>query len=150
MKTLVITLTLLLVSACATNYPKSSATSHVKEEAVIIYGQGGGVSGFLKSILLPIGVQKDIELLRADGGTIDNKGESTKREYWIKEGEHSLYIRCSLKIGGFLLQGGTEISVSLVAGGKYILDAKLGKRAGPYSFSSERTVCIPFVIQLES
>lgn len=83
---------LILLSGCAATAPKSVALSSSKSEAAIIYGQGGGVGGFLKEVFVPIGTKKDIELTNVDGGSVETAPEGNGREYWVSPGERTLSI----------------------------------------------------------
>jgi len=146
MKYFVYVFTFFLLVSCGsqTTVPQENVTHQNKEEVAVIYGQGGGASGFFKSILLPIGTQKDISITKLNGSPIENKGTSTKREYWITEGKHTFSIKCTLQVGGTSLIGKKEVIATVLKGQKYILDAKPGK--GPHPFLNyEVDACVPFI-----
>ena len=145
MKFVLVLITLTLVVACESTLPRSSDNSIGKDGAAVVFGQGGGAAGFIKSLVIPIGVQKDIYISSLNGGAVENRGENSQREYWINDGVHLLSVRCSIQVGGVIIRGRGEIKADLVANKQYVLDAKIGHEEGEFGVIGKVETCIPYL-----
>lgn len=129
-----------IISGCA-SLPESSASAVVKEGAAVVYGQGGGVAGFVQGVLPALGKVKDVKLSLIDGErAISIEG---RREYWIKPGKYRLKVYCEIRFEIWTWYGNEEIEANLEAGKEYLLDGGVRTRRG--SFGSAEKVCEPSI-----
>jgi hypothetical protein len=118
---LVITLlTALILDGCA-NAPQQD-TPGLAELVVL----GGGMGGFLKSTLMPIGIDKETSVELVDG---EKKKQAKSKTYYLEPGRHVVDVKCQLIIEGnpVWAHGKENISMDFKAGEKYTVDAELGE-----------------------
>jgi hypothetical protein len=121
-QTLVVFSFCIIFSGCA-SLPDSKASVHVKDGAAVVYGQGGGVAGFIKGVLPHLGTERDTDLYQINGErAISVEG---RREYWIKPGTYKLKVYCEIRMDSLTWSGVDEIEATLEAGKEYILDGRV-------------------------
>ena len=125
-----IILILITMVGCASQEFKSSATLEQKKEYSIVFGQGGGVSGFLNEVLVPIGTTKDVDLKTVDGKNIKSPPNGNHREYWLEPGTHKVKVTCRVMLDSFSTYGEVEITQGFAAGEEYVLDAVIYENSG--------------------
>jgi len=134
----IIILILISLIGCASQEFKSTATPEQKNEFSIVFGQGGGVSGFFTEILVPIGTTKDIDLETVDGENIESPPNVNHREYWLKPGIHKVKVTCRVVLERYItIYGESEITHEFEVGKEYVLDAVI--------YENSRDTCSPVI-----
>jgi len=136
-------LVIIVLVGCSSLPPKDGALSTNKQMAAVVYGQGGGIGGHLKGVLMPIGTNKDIKLVGIDGGGAQTAPDAKGREYWVVPGKHTLDIRCSVQFDSYETYGKSTVEITLEQGKEYLLDAK-----GKVEYNAWGPVrsCEPFIV----
>jgi len=82
----------------------------------------GGTAGSFFSGLSPLGTSKDVRIFRVNGVKVNGMGATSLVR--LAPGTQQIEASCSFTIEGRLIQGNGSISVNVVDGHIYQLDAK--------------------------
>jgi len=132
-KTLNISLLFLvfIITGCASAPAKLPTTAPPEKLANIsvVFGQGGGVSGFLKDMLVRIGKSLDVDLRKVDGKEVESPEGANHREYWLSPGTHELEAVCTVIIDGYTVGYGKDVFTAELEPGQvyYLEDVTLKK-----------------------
>ena len=137
----------ILLTGCA-SVPNSTSQVESKNEAAVIYGQGGGAGGFLRGALPSLDTFKDTDLSLINGELAVPAKDGENREYWIKPGEYTLWINCFISVDAYKFSNGGEVKVVLEKGKSYLMDTKIGYRRDPILGLPQKT-CVPIVVEKE-
>ncbi|HHL30969.1 MAG TPA: hypothetical protein ENJ41_00190 [Oceanospirillales bacterium] len=126
------------LAGCATQNFRSNATPEQRKSIAIVYRQGGAVSSFVSSMIMPIGMKKNINIVTVDGEKIVANKSSNRREYWLKPGEHEIEIKCTVQFDSSFYDGKASVRKNLLAGREYVLDAVIPNK--------NQNICNPIIL----
>jgi len=87
-----------------------------------VRGIGGTVGSFFRTSLLPLGVSKEVVIFSVNSAKVNGMGATSSVR--LAPGTQQLEVSCSFNIDGQLIQGHGSVTVEIVNGHTYQLDAK--------------------------
>ena len=111
----------LILSGCAAD-PQFRGDNLDPQNIATIRGIGGTTGNFLASVLVPIGMQKEVLIFKVDGVKVNTWGSTNLVR--IEAGKHLLAISCRFKMDGMSSYGHEEFTVEVKPGRTYQLDAE--------------------------
>ncbi len=120
-KSAVLVSAVLMLSGCAAD-PQFRGENLDPHNSATIRGIGGTTENFLASVLVPIGMQKEVLIFKVDGLKVNTWGATNLVR--VEAGKHLLAISCRFKVDGMNSFGHEKFTVDVKPGRTYQLDAE--------------------------
>ncbi|MHB8912813.1 MAG: hypothetical protein ACYC42_09250 [Lysobacter sp.] len=111
----------LILGGCAAD-PQFRGEHLTPQNSATIRGIGGTTGNFLASVLVPIGMQKEVLIFKVDGVKVNTWGSTNLVR--VEAGKHLLAVTCRFKVDGMSSYGHEEFTVEVKPGRTYQLDAE--------------------------
>lgn len=111
---------ILLLNGCAAA-PQFSGEHLTPQNSATIHGIGGTAGNFLASVMVPIGMQKEVLIFKVNGVKVNTWGATNLVR--LEAGKHLLTISCRFKVDGINRFSYEELEVDVAPGRTYQVDA---------------------------